>query len=219
VGRDVVRTTDEHDDSTDGATSGTDPSRAAVLEPAADGSPGRRGFGKLLLTGAAGVAGLSGSAAAECDWREQYDEYVQEHVPLFYEEVAVAPVAEAMIEYEAEHGEFFDALGEEVSLDAAEVTYAAVRPEPCGGPPTTAVEELNEIIDENLLPVPGDPDAPMCPICELGIAVEDQLVYARLGVAGPSSGVRFEEVADGTPVPFPADPDPGRIEESVQLPF
>jgi hypothetical protein len=97
---------------------------------------GRRGFGKLLLAGAAGAAGLAGagSVAAEEEWHDPYFATTEQALPAFYGNLPTRPVVEEMLAIEHEVSDFFEVLGERVEVDDAEIVGAWVRPKPCGGP-------------------------------------------------------------------------------------
>lgn len=124
----------------------------------------RRGFGKLLLAGAAGVtglAGLSGPATAGEEWYETEWSYADDVVPAYYEHLTTTEVVDRMIRTEAELTEFFDVLYERMDLGDAGVVAADVYPRPCGTPPLP--DGWDEVVRDILQEIPIEQRCPLEP--------------------------------------------------------
>lgn len=100
----------------------------------------RRGFGKLMVAGAAGAMGIAGTESAAAsgtgdslqsgNWREGYHQYAREYVPQFYKSVATKKNVYRCVKYVAETTNYWETLGKKMDLNKAVVTSAYVYPLP-----------------------------------------------------------------------------------------
>jgi hypothetical protein len=106
------------------------------LEDASEDSlvQGRRGFSKLMLSGAMGAFGLSGAGAARGsrtnNWRKEYHKFARDYVPAFYKSVPSKKNLYRCVKYAAKTTNFWKTLGKKMNLEKTVVTSAYFHPIP-----------------------------------------------------------------------------------------